>query len=380
MPRATLSRRQFARRVGGAVGAALLAERFASIAEARQPKGTPEDVIQLNSNENPYGPSEKARQAMTESQSVAARYPDAAEDAMVEAIADHHGVKPENVVLGCGSGEILKLADMAFLSPAKNVVVAEPTFEAVLSYNRITRAEAIKVPLTSDARHDLPRMAAACNERTGLVYICNPNNPTGTIVTKDEMAQFLARVPKTTAILVDEAYHHFVEDPRYATCFEWFGKVPNLIVVRTFSKIYGMAGMRLGYAVASPEYIRAMRVHRLQNNANASVLEAGLASLTDDALVPAVRKRMNDTRRWLCRELEKDGRRYIPSETNFLMIHVGQDVQPLIAEFRKRKILVGRKFPSMGEWMRISIGLPKEMEAFMAALREILPAQATKAA
>ncbi len=380
MPRATLSRRQFARRVGGAVGAALLAERFVSVAEARQPKGTPEDIIQLNSNENPYGPSEKARQAMTESQSVAARYPDAAEDTMVEAIAEHHGVKPENVVLGCGSGEVLKLADMAFLSPEKNVVVAEPTFEAVLAYNRITRAEAIKVPLTADARHDLPRMAAACNERTGLVYVCNPNNPTGTIVTKDELAQFIARVPKTTAILVDEAYHHFVEDPRYATCFEWFGKAPNLIVVRTFSKIYGMAGMRLGYAVATPEYIRAMSIHRVQSNANASVLEAALASLDDDALVPAVRKRMNDTRRWLCRELEKDGRRYIPSETNFLMIHVGEDVRPFIAEFRKRKILVGRRFPSMSEWLRVSIGLPKEMEAFMAAMREILPAQASKAA
>ena len=380
MPRTTLSRRQFARRVGGAVGAALLAERFASVAEARQPKGTPEDVIQLNSNENPYGSSKKARQAMTESQNVASRYPDAAEDAMAEAIAKLHGVKPENVVLGCGSGEVLKLADMAFLSPEKNVVVAEPTFEAVLGYNRITRAEAIKVPLTSDARHDLPRMAAACNERTRLVYICNPNNPTGTIVTKDEMAEFIARVPKTTAILVDEAYHHFVEDPRYASCFEWFGKVPNLIVVRTFSKIYGMAGMRLGYAVASPEYIRAMSLHRVQSNANASVLEAGLASLDDETLVPTVRKRMNDTRRWLCKELEKDGRRYIPSETNFLMIHVGQDVQPLIAEFRKRKILVGRKFSSMAEWLRISIGLPKEMEAFMAALREIHPAQAAKAA
>jgi histidinol-phosphate aminotransferase len=289
-------------------------------------------------------------------------------------------VKPENVVLGCGSGEVLKLADMAFLSPEKNVVVAEPTFEAVLAYNRITRAEANKVPLTADARHDLPRMAEACNERTGLVYICNPNNPTGTIVTKDELAAFFASVPKTTTILVDEAYHHFVEDPRYASCFEWLGTMPNLIVVRTFSKIYGMAGMRLGYAVSTPENIHAMRIHRVQNNANASVLEAGLVSLADSALVPTVRKRMNDTRRWLCTELEKDGRRYIPSEANFMMIHVRQDVQPLIAEFRKRKILVGRKFPSMAEWLRISIGLPKEMEAFVAALREIVPAQASKAA
>jgi histidinol-phosphate aminotransferase len=382
MSHTNLSRRQFARRIGAAAGAAWLAQHFTLEVQARQPRGA-EGTIQLNANENPYGPSPKAREAMTRSQGIASRYPDALEDEAMEAIARHHGVSPENVVLGCGSGEILKMADMAFLSPEKNVVVAEPTFEAVLNYNRITRAEAIKVPLTADARHDLPAMAAACNARTGLVYVCNPNNPTGTIVTKDELAAFLPRVPKTAAILVDEAYHHFVEDPRYASAFEWFGpprRMPNLIVVRTFSKIYGMAGMRLGYAVAPPELARAMRPHRVQNNSNAAVLEAAIASLADEPLVPNVRKQMNDTRRWLCRELEKDGRRYIPSETNFVMVDVGRDVGPLIGEFRKRKLLVGRKFPSLPNYLRISIGLPEEMQAFMAALREIVPAGSAKAA
>lgn len=375
-----LTRREFAYRVGAVFGATLAAPAVLdSLAEARQPSGTPEDVIQLNSNENPYGPSKRALDAINRSRRVAARYPDAMEDAVVERIARLHGVQPENVILGCGSGEILRMADMAFLTAGKNVVVAEPTFEAVLSYAQVTRAEGIKVPLTADFRHDLPAMAAACNANTGLVYVCNPNNPTGTIVRRDELAAFFERVPSTTTILLDEAYHHFVENKDYASGFEWGLKVPNLILVRTFSKVYGMAGMRLGYAVSTRENIQALRRHRIWNNSNAAVLEAALASLDDDAHVARQKQLNAETRAWLCRELERDGRRYIPSETNFVMIEMGRDVQPIIAAFRERGILVGRKFPSLANWLRVSIGTRKEMEKFVRALREIAPAAAAAA-
>jgi histidinol-phosphate aminotransferase len=375
-----LSRRQFAGRIGAAVGAVLVApEIIRSVADARQPRGA-EGAIQLNANENPYGPSEKAREAMTRSQAVAARYPDAYESQMVEELAKLHGVEPANVVLGCGSGEILRMADMAFLTTGKNVVVAEPTFEAVLQYARVARGEGIKVPLTSDYRHDLPAMAAACNANTALVYICNPNNPTGTIVSRDELATFIAAAPKSTVLLIDEAYHHFVEDPKYASAFDWVGKAPNVVVVRTFSKIYGMAGMRLGYAVGAKENISAMRAHATSSNSNAAVLEAALASMADPNHVPRYKKMMNDTRRWLCAELQKDGRRCMPSEANFVMIDVKGDVLPVIQAFRKKNILVGRKFPSLPNWLRISVGTQKEMELFLAGLREIVPAAASKAA
>jgi histidinol-phosphate aminotransferase len=366
--------------MGVAVGTVLLTEHLVAPAvQARRPAGLPDDIIQLNSNENPYGPFEKALEAMTRSQTVAARYPDALEEEVREAIAQLHGVEPEQVILGCGSGEVLRMADMAFLGPGKKVVVAEPTFEAVLSYARVTRAEPIKVPLTADYRHDLTAMAAVCNDCTGLLYVCNPNNPTGTIVTGDELEVFLGKVPASVTVLVDEAYHHFAEDRRYASAFAWVGKQPNLVVVRTFSKIYGMAGMRLGYAVSTMENIRAMRAHMVWNNGNAAVLEAALASLQDSEHLAAMRKRMNDTRRWLCRELEKDGRSYIPSEANFVMVDVGGDVAPVIEGFRERRLLVGRKFPSMGNWLRVSIGTEKEMETFMAHLREIVPALAARA-
>lgn len=375
-----LSRRQFARAVGAALGAALSVPKLLERpAHASLPAGVPETAIQLNSNENPYGPSPKAWEAITQAKRILGRYPDGMKLHALEAIAALHEVHRDNIVLGCGSTEILRAADAAFLGPGKNVVVAEPTFEAVLSYAGVTGAVAVKVPLTADFRHDLPQMAAACDTRTGLAYVCNANNPTGTIVTREELATFLARISDSTVVLVDEAYHHFVEDPRYASAMEWAGKRPNLIVARTFSKVYGLAGMRLGYAVAAKDKAETLRRHLLGNNANAAVLPAALASLADPDLVPAQRRLNSETRGWLCGELAKEGRRFIPSQTNFVMVNVGGDVAPIIEQFRRGGILVGRRFPSLSTWLRVSVGTRKEMEAFLAALRAIVPAAALAA-
>ena len=268
------------------------------------------------------------------------------------------------------------MADMAFSGPGRRVVAAEPTFEAVLMFAKVLHADGVKVPLTADFRHDLPKMAEACDASTGLLYVCNPNNPTGTIVSGDEMAAFAARVPASVTILVDEAYHHFVEDPRYRSSCELIAARPNVVVARTFSKIYGMAGLRLGYAIGPEAKIAAMAPYASWSNANAAVLSAALASLADPDLVPRQKKRLNDTRRWLVAEMTKQGRRTMPSETNFVMIDVGKDVTPVIEAFRARKILVGRKFPSLPNWLRISIGTQPETEAFAAALGEIVPVRA----
>jgi histidinol-phosphate aminotransferase len=372
-----ITRRTLAGALGAAAGAALFDTRFGRTAAAASVRrGMPEDMVQLNSNENPYGPSAKALEAAERAGKVFNRYPDALQDEAVRAIAKHHGVAPDRIVLGCGSSEILQMADDAFTGPGKTAVAAEPTFEAVLLFARVLNAETATVPLTADFRHDLPKMAAACTEKTGLVYVCNPNNPTGTIVSGDELAAFVGKVPPTTTILVDEAYHHFVEDPRYRSVCELLDKAPNLVVARTFSKIYGMAGLRLGYAIASQAKIAAMAKFATFSNANAAVLSAALASLADPDLVAKQRKALNDTRRWLVAEMGNQGRRTIPSETNFVMIDVGTDVAPLIPAFREKKILVGRKFPSLPNWLRISIGKPEEMQAFAAALKEIRPAKA----
>ncbi|MGH9399130.1 MAG: aminotransferase class I/II-fold pyridoxal phosphate-dependent enzyme, partial [Thermoanaerobaculia bacterium] len=183
----------------------------------------------------------------------------------------------------------------------------------------------------------------------------------------------------SATILVDEAYHHFVEDSRYRSACELIDRHPNLVVARTFSKIFGMAGLRLGYAVGPEAKIAELAKFATYSNANAAVLSAALASLADPDLVPHQKKAINDTRRWLVAEMTKQGRRTIPSETNFVMIDVGGDVAPLIPAFRDKKILVGRKFPSLPNWLRVSIGKPEEMQSFAAALKEIVPAKAAAA-
>jgi histidinol-phosphate aminotransferase len=350
-----------------------------SRAEASLPLGVPDDFLQLNSNENPYGLSRPALEAFTRSARMGPRYPDAADEEARNAIAKHHRVKPEQIVLGCGSSDILRMADAAFLGSGKNVVAAEPTFEAVLLYAGVMKVPAVKVPLTPDFRHDLPKMAAACNAQTGLVYICNPNNPTGTIVSREELAAFLAKAPASCAVLVDEAYFHFAQDPKYGSALDLLGHHPNVIVARTFSKIYAMAGLRLGYAVASEANAAALSREASWNNVNAPGLAAAPAVLADAELVPAQRSRIDGTKQWLCGELDREKRRYIPSQANFLMIDVGSDVVPVIAAFRERKILVGRKFPSLASWLRVSIGTREQMEAFLAALRAIVPAKAAAA-
>jgi histidinol-phosphate aminotransferase len=371
------TRRGFLGGMGAGIAAAA-APPFAGRALAGPAADAAGEPVLLNSNENPYGPSPRARAALERAPRAASRYPDAAEEALLEAIARHHQVGRDEVVLGCGSSEVLQMADMAFLGAGRRLVCAEPTFEAVLAYARVTPAETVKVPLTADFRHDLPAMAAACGAGGGLAYVCNPNNPTATLVTRDELAAFLAAVPPATVVLIDEAYHHFVEDPRYASGLELRARHPNVVVARTFSKIHGLAGMRLGYAVASRENAARLRDHASWSNTNAGVLAAGLASLPDEAHVAAQRRRLNATRERLCRELTRAGRRFIPSHANFLMIHVATDVKPVIEGFRARGLLVGRRFPSMPEWLRVTIGTEEEMRRFLRALDALVPSVRTR--
>jgi histidinol-phosphate aminotransferase len=368
----TLSRRRFAGALGAAAGLAAVGGGRRQASAAAAPSPLP---IRIGSNENPYGPSEAAMAALREAQEHVARYPYPAMREVAAALAGAHGVEADRVVLGCGSSEILRLAAAAFLGPGRTLVVAEPTFEAVLDFARVTAADAVKVPLTHDFRHDLPGMGAACDGRTGLVYVCNPNNPTGTLVTPEELEAFVGRVPSAATVLVDEAYHELVEEPRHRSALHLLERFPNVVVARTFSKIHGMAGMRLGYAVASAERAQAMRERASWASVNVAVALAGIASLRDRAHTERMRARLSSTRRRLCEELERDARRFIPSHANFVMIHLDRDVGPVVEAFRERGILVGRRFAAMPEWLRVSVGTPGEMDAFLSALRAIVPAR-----
>jgi histidinol-phosphate aminotransferase len=378
MNAATHSRRDFSRIFAQSLATAIAAPRLPHLSplDAAQRKPTPAGSIRLNFNENPYGPSPQARAALADCGPIANRYPDEAYLQVIAALAQKYNLQPGNIILGSGSTEILRAADDAFLDRTRYVVAAAPTFEAVLDYARVLHSNAVLVALTPDHRHDLPKMAAACTSKTGVVYVCNPNNPTGTIVTRDELAAFVQSVPPTTLIVVDEAYYDFADDPRYSSAVEFSPAHPNVIVARTFSKIYGMAGMRLGYAVGAKEPMDRLRAELLKDNGNAAVLQAALGSLADDAHVATCRAQLNATRQWLCTELAEDSRPFIPSQANFVMLDLGVDVKPIIEQFRARNIMVGRRFAAMPNFLRVSVGTQAETEAFLAALREIAPARA----
>jgi histidinol-phosphate aminotransferase len=336
--------------------------------------------VRLSANENPYGPSRAALKAMTDNFSLASRYPDEHADMLAEDLARLHTVPVDQVLLGDGSGEILKICAAAFTSNEKKLVTANPTFEAIARHAGVAGAEVVKIDLTSDYRHDLQRMLGAANglipgvtgKIAGLVYICNPNNPTASITPKNEISEFLAKVSPATMVLVDEAYHHYVETSDYESVIPLVKQYPNLIVARTFSKIYGMAGLRCGYCVTQRANIDRLRTHQIFDSVNIMALVAARASLADVDHITQGRKLNNEVKKDLCAELDTLGYRYIPSHANFLMIDLRRGVRPIITALRTRGVEVGRPFPPLPNFMRVTIGTPSEMKQFLTAFRAVM--------
>jgi histidinol-phosphate aminotransferase len=348
----------------------------AGAARARVSMDDYDMMAHLSSNENCWGPPESVMKAMNNAWKYSNRYgyPDGN---LVGEIAKHHGVKNENILLGAGSGEILDVVGTTFLLGGKKVLGVEPTYSTVYQHATSIKTEAIKLPLNKDYTQNIPAMIKAANDRQseiGLVYLCNPNNPTGIVVTKDEVKQLLDGLPKGMPVLIDEAYHHFVDDPRYATSVPYVIEGRPVIIARTFSKIAALAGMRLGYAVASADFVQKMRPYSM-GSINALVKWGGVASLKDTASQAEVKKKVMDLRKKTTSDLAAYGYQSLPSETNFFMVEIGREVQPVIQEFAAKKVAVGRPFPPMTKHMRVSIGTAEEMARFMTAFKEIFPAK-----
>ena len=359
----TLSRRSFSKLIG--VTAAYTALRPDLI------KASPANIVRLSSNENPYGPSQAAVKAMTDGFSLAWRYPDEYADMLAEELARLNGVPVDQILLGDGSGEILKLSAAAFTGKDKKIVTANPTFEAIARHASVAGAEVVKVDLASDYSHDLKKMLAAANG-AGLVYICNPNNPTASITPAKELSDFLAKLSPATVVLVDEAYHHYVESKDYESVIPLVKDYPNLIVARTFSKIYGMAGLRCGYCVTQTGNISRMRTHQIFDSVNIMALVAALASLKDVDQVTRGRRMNSEVKKNVCAELDSLGYRYIPSHANFMMIDLRREVRPVINSMRSRSVEVGRLFPALPTFMRVTIGTGPEMKQFLTTFREVM--------
>src|SRR4051812_12158818 len=333
-------------------------------------------IAHLSSNENCWGPPESVMKAMNNAWKYSNRYgyPDGN---LVGEIAKLHGVKQENILLGAGSGEILDVVGTAYLLGGKKVLGVEPSYGSVYQHATSIRTTAIKLPLNKDYTQNIPAMIKAANDHQseiGLVYLCNPNNPTGLIVPKDDVRALLDGIPKTMPVLIDEAYHHFVDDPRYATSVPDVIAGRPVIVARTFSKIAALAGMRLGYAVAPVNMIQQMRPYSM-GSINALVKWGGVASLKDTQSQADVKKKVIDLRKKTTGDLEAYGYECLPSETNFFMVAIGREIQPVIQEFAAKKVAVGRPFPPMTKHMRVSIGTADEMARFMTAFKEIFPAK-----
>jgi len=331
-------------------------------------------MAHLSSNENCWGPPDSVLKAMTQGFKYANRYGYPGGDIAGE-LARHHGVKPENIMVTAGSGEVLDVVGTTFLMNGKKVLGVEPSYSSVYQHATSIKSTAIKLPLTKDFRQSMPALIKAANEHAselGFVYLCNPNNPTGVIVTKDEIKELLDGIPKGMPVLIDEAYHHFVEDPKYATSVPYVLEGRPVIIARTFSKIAALAAMRLGYAVAPAELIQKMRPYSM-GSVNVAVKYGGVAALKDTASQADIKKRVIELRKKTTSELDAYGYETIPSEANFFMVHIGREIQPVIQEFAAKKVAVGRPFPPMTTHMRVSIGTADEMDRFMKAFKEIFP-------
>jgi histidinol-phosphate aminotransferase len=363
------SRRSFLRSLGIGTATATAAQwPFGSINVRMLERSLPIDsdrLIHLDNNENAYGPSSRTLAAMREPLTLANRYPGTHIRQLTEKIGSFHGVNAEQVVLGCGSTEILRMACDAYLGSGKQMLQSTPTFEALQFYARSVGAEVISLPLTHEFAHDLQAMLGKITTSTTLIYICNPNNPTGSITPRKGLEEFISKLPSTAFVLIDEAYHHYAgQSSMYASFIDNPVNNSRVIVTRTFSAVYGLAGLRLGYAITSPETARQMRRFSTINNTNSIVAQAAMAALSDKESVENSVKQNTDDRQEFFNQAMARMLKPIDSHTNFVMMNTNRPAKQVIEHFRQHGIIIGPNIAGMEHHIRVSLGTPTEMREF----------------
>jgi histidinol-phosphate aminotransferase len=362
------SRRNFLRSLGmgAALGAAVYWPEGDISATAEPNRARKSDGwIRLDNNENVYGPTPKVASAIGTATGLVNRYPFMKYDEVTERIAAFHQVKPEQVLFACGSTEILRVAACAFLGAGRQLIQASPTFGAMEDYAKTVGSEVVSVPLDRTFAHELGAMLGHAGPSTGLIYVCNPNNPTASVTPRQDLEIFVRKLPATSRVLIDEAYHEYVtKSALYASFIDHPLDDERVIVTRTFSKVYGLAGLRLGYAVAAPKVIAEMRKFVTQDGLNAIVAEVAAVALSDtEGVKEFVRRNTNDRQEFV----NAAGVRMlmpIDSHTNFVMMNIQHPADPVIEHFRMHKILIGRHFPPMYDYIRVSLGKSDDMKAF----------------
>jgi len=327
----------------------------------------PPGTVWLNANENPDGPPRAALHAISRFAGQTWRYHFQAFRDFYAAVARSERLEPEQIVVGAGSTEVLNLAVLVFTSATRPLITCHPTFEAPAETAQALGRPCLTVPLTPSYAADVKRLAAEADRAGGgLIYLCNPNNPTSSLTPTEHLAWLVSNLPRDTVALIDEAYLHFVEDCDSRSALAWVREGRNVIVTRTFSKIYGMAGLRVGFACGKPELMRQIRPFR--NNVisilSARAVEAALADAA--TLIPQRRARLIRIRRDFCDWLRKRNLRYIEPHANFVMIDVG-DARRMAALLARKNVAVGRPFPPLDNMLRVSIGAEADMAKFKEA-------------
>jgi histidinol-phosphate aminotransferase len=331
-----------------------------------------QNACKLASNENPLGPSPLAVEAICAAAAGVGLYPDGSCYTLTCELAEHWGVASENLILGNGSDEIIHYLGIAFLRPGDELLTAHPSFVRYESAAILNEAECVAVPLR-DYRYDLPAMAQRLSPRTRLVFIANPNNPTGTMVTRTELERFLDAVPPQAVVVMDEAYYEYVESTDYPQCWEYVQEGRNLVILRTFSKIYGLAGLRVGYGMARPELIYVLHQVREPFNVNLIAQAAARASLRDPEQVTRSRAVNRAGKLYLTEQLGRLGLKVVPSEANFLLVELGRPGKDVFEALLRRGVIV-RTLDIYGlpSHVRVTIGTPEENERFVRELCSVL--------
>jgi histidinol-phosphate aminotransferase len=359
-----ISRRHLLRRLGAAAAAAAAAP---LVGEASSGAPLPR-LIRLNRNENPYGPSTQVLTAILDAARQAADCdPEVESAALRDRIARFHSVSSEQVVLGCGSSEILRMAADAFAGPAKTVLAGLPAFDLMDRCARRAGAGVVAVPLSRNYSHDLDAMLERADAATGLVYICNPNNPTGTLTRRRDLDAFIRELPETACVLIDEAYHHYAgASSDYVSFIDRPLDDARVIVSRSFSKIHGLAGLRVGYAIAAARTAHRLAAGRLPGGVNVVAARAAAAALDDQEYVRISARRNADDRQEFLNQANARMLRPIDSQTNFVLLNTEQPADAVVEEFSKYGILLASPYPDFEKHVRVSIGTPAAMREFWA--------------
>jgi histidinol-phosphate aminotransferase len=359
-------------RSSAALGGVILAARVGNggrmISEA---EASSSEALRMMWNENPYGPSEVARAAMTRAFDEANHYADETFDAMRSIIAEQVGLTRDHILLGSGSTEILQVVALARGTNGGEVISADPTFQVLNHYAENVGGTVHRVPVDDALRLDLEAMGKKVNENTKLVYICNPNNPTGTIVPDTELRPFCEEMSERALVVVDEAYHEYVEHPGYRSLVDLVRDGRNVIVTRTASKIHGLAGLRIGFGITRPELVEELQ-NRLTGTMNIMGLRAAIASYRDPEFQSYCFNKNKQSKSIVYTTLRELNCRYVESETNFIFFETGIPIETIRKGMENQGIRVGRPFPPFLKWCRLSMTKPDEMRKFAVALKNIM--------